>query len=128
MVTRSRRSRNDSSESPSPKRPRRGQARGQGPVIYSEQWHPMDDILSPKRAAKVKATYRNPLDSSDTEDSGEEQESDTDDTEENGSEDQELSQASDHAPSPGDRRSSRKLSSRNIPNYDVRYILLPCEA
>ena len=87
----------------------------------------MDDTLTPKRAAKVKATYRNPLDSSDTEDSGEEQESDmdeTDDAEEESSDDQELSQASDHAPSPGCRRSSRTLSNRNIPNYDRRYVTL----
>lgn len=88
----------------------------------------MDDTLSPKRAAKVKATYRNPLDSSDTEGSGEEQESDTDetdDTEEESSDDHELSQASDHAPSPGCRRSPRKLSNSNIPNYDRRYITRP---
>ena len=93
----------------------------------------MDDVLTPKRAAKVKATYRNPLDSSDTEDSSEEQEWDTHDTEEESSEeksseDQELSQASDHAPSPGCRRSSRKLSNRNIPNYDRRYVLFYCQS
>ena len=88
----------------------------------------MDDILTPKRAAKVKAHYRNQLDSSDTDDEVDEQESDTDDTEEESSkeessEDQELSQSPDHAPSPGCRRSSRRLSNRNIPNYDRRYVL-----
>ena len=140
MVTRSRDSRDDLSESPNAKRPRRAQTRRQGPVMYSERWHPMDDVLSPKKAAKVKAMYRNPLDSSDTNDSGEEQMSDTDDTKEESSDDQEssahdteeergqdqeLSPASDPAPSPGCRRSSRKLSNRNIPNYDRRYVTLP---
>ncbi len=101
----------------------------------------MDDILSPKRAAKVKATCGKPPDQSDTDDSGEEQESDTDDTEEDAEEDteedteedmkeessenQENSQASDHAPSPGCRRSSRKLSNKSVPNYDVRYVTFP---
>ena len=89
----------------------------------------MDDILSPKRAAKVKAKWINPLDQSDTNDSGEEQESSTHDTkedmEEESSEDQELSQACDHAPSPGCRRSSRKLSKKAVPNYDVRYVTFP---
>ena len=93
----------------------------------------MDDILSPKRAAKVKATCGKPPDQSDTDDSGEEQESDTHDTEEDteedtkdeSSEDQELSQPSDHAPNPGYRRSSRKLSKENVPNYDVRYVTFP---
>ena len=132
MVTRSRYFRNDPSESPSPKRPRRSQTRDHGPVIYSGQWHPMDDVLSPKRAAKVRAMCGKPPDRSDTDDSGEEQESDThdteedteDDAEEESSEDQELSQASHHAPSPGCRRSSRKLSKKNVPNYDVRYVVL----
>ena len=89
----------------------------------------MDDILSPKRAAKVKAKCGKPPDQSNTDDSGEDQGSDTHDTEEGmeeeeSSEDQELSQASDHAPSPGCRRSSRILS-KDVPNYDVRYALFP---
>lgn len=88
----------------------------------------MDDILSPKRAAKVKAKCGKPPDQSDTGDSGEEQDSDTHDTEgdteEESSEDQELSQASDHPPSPGCQRSSRKLS-KDVPNYDVRYVSFP---
>ena len=102
----------------------------------------MDDVLRPKQAAKVKATYRNPLDSSDTEDLAEELESDTDeaddmeedssedqqpnthDTEEERSQGQELSPASNVAPSPGCRRSPRKLSNGNIPNYDRRYVPL----
>ena len=88
----------------------------------------MDDILSPKRAAKVKAKCGKPPDQSDTDGSGEEQDSDThgmeEDMEEDSSEDQELSQASDRAPSPGCRRSSRKLS-KDVPNYDVRYVLVP---
>ena len=37
VVTRSRHTENDTSESLSAKRPRRGQARGLGPVIYSER-------------------------------------------------------------------------------------------
>ena len=122
------RSRSDPSEVPNLKRPRRGQNRGQGPVIYSERWHPMDDILSPKRAAKVKAMCGKTPDQSDTDESGEEQESDTQDTKEESSEDQELSQASDHAPSPGCRRSSRKLSNGSIPNYDRRYVLCTCSS
>ena len=86
----------------------------------------MDDILSPKRAAKVKAMCGKTPDQSDTDDSGEEQESDMDETEEESSEEQEPSQASDHAPSPGCRRSSRKLSNRNVPNYDTKYVLFRC--
>ena len=86
----------------------------------------MDDILSPKRAARVKAACGMPFEQLDFDDEGEEQESDTQDTEEESSEDQELSQASDHAPSPGCRRSSRKLSNRNVPNYDRRYVLFSC--
>ena len=89
----------------------------------------MDDILSPKRAAKVKATCGKPPDLSDTDDSDEEQESDTHDTEEDAeeesSEDEELSPASDRAPSPGCRRSSRKLVNKKVPNYDRRYVTLP---
>ena len=88
----------------------------------------MDDILSPKRAAKVKATCGQLPDQSDTDGPGEEQDSDTHDTEEDKeeeiSEDQELSQASDHAPSPRCRRSSRKLS-KDLPNYDLRYVPFP---
>ena len=88
----------------------------------------MDDILRPKRAAKVKATCGQLPDQSDTDGPGEEQDSDTYDTEvdkeDGSSEDQELSEASDHAPSPGCRRSSRKLS-KDLPNYDVRYVLFP---
>ena len=99
----------------------------------------MDDILSPKRAAKVKATCGKPPDQSDTDDSGDEQKSDTDDTEEDAEEDteedmkeessenQENSQASDHAPSPRCRRSSRKLSNKSVPNYDVRYVTFPLQ-
>ena len=86
----------------------------------------MDDFLSPKRAAKVKAKCGKSSIQSHTDDSGEEQESDKhaaeEDKEEESSEDQELSQASDHAPSPGCRRSSRKLS-KDVPNYDMRYVL-----
>ncbi len=123
MSTRSRTSRNDPCESPSPKRPRRGRARRHGPVIYSGQWHPMDEFLSPKRAAKVKATCGKSPEQSDTDDSGEEQESETQDTEEESSDDEEVSQASDHAPSPGCRRSSRKFSKGKVPNYDMRYVL-----
>ena len=88
----------------------------------------MDDILSPKRAAKVKAACGMSFDQSDTDESGEEQESDThdtDDTEKESSEDQEHSQASDHAPSHGCRRSSRKLSNGSIPNYDSKYVIFP---
>lgn len=88
----------------------------------------MDDILTPKRAAKVRATCGLPPDQSDTDGPGEEQGSDTHSTEEDkdreSSEEQELSQASDHAPSPGCRRSSRK-SSKDLPNYDVRCVLFP---
>ncbi|KAK0512239.1 hypothetical protein JMJ35_005367 [Cladonia borealis] len=120
MVTRSRHSKNDPSESPSPKRPRRGRTCGHGPVIYSERWHPMDDILSPKRAAKVKAKCGKPPDQSDSEDQDSDTHDTEEDTEEESTEDQELSQVSDHAPSPGCRRSSRKLS-KDVPNYDVRF-------
>ena len=88
----------------------------------------MDDVISPKRAAKVKATFGQPPDQSDTNNSGEDQASDPHDTEKDteveSSEDQELSLASDHAPSPVCRRSSRKLS-KDFPNYDVKYVLLP---
>ena len=125
MATRSRKSRNDPSESSSPKRPRRGQARGHGPVIYSERWHPMDDILSPKRAAKVRAACGKSPEQLDIDESGEDQESETHSTEEESSEDEELSQASDHAPSPGYRRSSRKSLKGNGLNYDMRYVLFP---
>ena len=86
----------------------------------------MDDILRPKRAAKVKAMCGKTPDQSDTYDEGEEQESDpdgTDGTEEESSDDEEPSQASDHALRPGWRRSSRKLSNGSIPNYDTKYVL-----
>lgn len=88
----------------------------------------MDDVLSPKRAAKVKAKCGMPLGLSDTDDEGEEQESGTDDTEEESSEDQELSRATDHAPSPECRRSSRKLSNGSIPNYDTKYVPFRCQS
>ena len=88
----------------------------------------MDDFLSPKRAAKVKAKCGKLPVQSDTDDLGEDQNSDPhdieEDTEEESSENQELSQASDHAPTAGCRRSSRKLS-KDVPNYDLRYVLSP---
>ena len=90
----------------------------------------MDDVLSPKRAAKVKAKCGKSPVQSDTDDPGEEQDSATHyregDREEESSDEllKELLQASKPVLSPGCRRSSR-MSSKEIPNYDVRYVVSP---
>ena len=116
----SQKSRNDSSTSPSPKRHRSSRTSAQTPVIYSTRWHPMDDVVRPKRAAKLKAAYGTSPGQWDTDSSDEKQEGGSCETQPDSNDDEQPSEHPDHASSPNRRRSPRTLPSKNVPNYDMK--------
>jgi hypothetical protein len=107
------------------------------PVVYNGKWHPMDDVLNPKRAAKVKnrgIKPAEPLDSeSDVEMEVEAQHKDNDDSDEEEDEAPAPVKARcnkaparfptrslTRSPSPDRRRSRRTSGNSEAPNYSMK--------
>ena len=123
---------NDGSESSSSKRRRLFRRQGQAQPIYSGKWHPMDNVMNPKRSLKVKSKAYSPqkphADEDEDGDSDELEElqgheSDPDANGEDKAEDSddEVVHSVRRSRSPDRRRSSRTLVRGDVPNYDMRY-------
>ena len=125
------RSTSRTSDSPFPKR-QRTLRKSTTPVMYNTKWHPMDDVINPKRAAKIKNKSPKQVDPVDSDFDSSEPEpeahySHADDSE--GDEDDEpiihvkarstKARSPTRSPSP-DRRRSRRIGQGEAPNYSMR--------
>ncbi|KAK4690694.1 hypothetical protein P7C71_g6155, partial [Lecanoromycetidae sp. Uapishka_2] len=112
---------------PSPKR-RRMPRKSKTPVVYSQKWHPMDDIMNPKRAAKVRKGVRpsNHV-GSDIDSSEDETEALPVVNDDSASEDEVRTpvksrpRSTSQPPSPDRRRSIRNAGKAETPNYSQKY-------
>ena len=121
-------------EPPSPKRRRLSRRQGQAQPVHSQKWHPMDGIMSPKRALKVKAEACSPLKANEVEgDISDEREKidayevgpdahggDLPKGDEDNDDDAEVAQSVPRSPNLDRRRSSRTSLRAHIPNYDMK--------
>ena len=126
----------DESNSPNLKR-QRTLRKNTTPVVYSQKWHPMDDVLTPKRAAKAKAKSIRLVETSDSD--YDTQETDPGRQSENSDADEEpvatflpiKARCNSHpvrphthapacSPSPDRRRSRRSSGKADAPNYNMK--------
>ncbi|KAL2039967.1 hypothetical protein N7G274_007370 [Stereocaulon virgatum] len=122
-------------ELPSLKRRRLARRQGQAQPVYSRKWHPIDDIVSPKRALKVKTKACSPRKANEEEGDFSDEREKIDACREDSDADvpdppEEIEDNDDYcevvpsiprSPSPGRRSSCRTSPRAYIPNYDTKF-------
>lgn len=108
-------------ESPRPKRQRIPRT-GKATVVYNAKWHPMDDVMNPKRAARVRNKTIKSSESvhSDIQLSESESEAQREDYDHGNIEVRPRSAT--RSPSPDRRRSRRTTGRSDAPNYSQKWV------